>query len=251
MSVPPVMMSSAHSRGGGYGWRMRLGMLLPSSNPVGEPEVAAMLPPGMSLHTTRLKLAGSSAKELLAMTEKVEEGASLLADAGVDLIAFNCTAVSTFDEAMAENIRVRISAASGVPAISTADGLLAGFKAFGVKRVVLVTPYIDAVNEREIAFLARHGIEVLSHSGLGLAEGQGMASIEPGEWYRRALALQNDQADAYFLSCTAIRVLPIIESLERDLRKPVLTSNQALVWHALRTSGFRDAPPGLGTLFQL
>jgi len=239
MSVPPVMMSSAHSRGGGYGWRMRLGMLLPSSNPVGEPEVAAMLPPGMSLHTTRLKLAGSSAKELLAMTEKVEEGASLLADAGVDLIAFNCTAVSTFDEAMAENIRVRISAASGVPAISTADGLLAGFKAFGVKRVVLVTPYIDAVNEREIAFLARHGIEVLSHSGLGLAE------------YRRALALQNDQADAYFLSCTAIRVLPIIESLERDLRKPVLTSNQALVWHALRTSGFRDAPPGLGTLFQL
>ena len=65
--------------------RMRLGMLLPSSNPVGEPEVAAMLPPGISVHTTRLKLAGSSAEELLAMTAKVEEGASLLADAGVDI----------------------------------------------------------------------------------------------------------------------------------------------------------------------
>jgi maleate isomerase len=119
--------SSAHSRGGGYGWRLRLGMLLPSSNPVGEPEVAAMLPAGISVHTTRLKLAGSTAEELLAMTAKVEEGAALLADAGVDLIAFNCTAVSTFDEAMAENIRVRIGAASGVPAISTADGILAGF----------------------------------------------------------------------------------------------------------------------------
>lgn len=250
MSQPPMKKSSAHSRGGGYGWRMRLGMLLPSSNPVGEPEVAAMLPSGISLHTTRLKLAGSSAEELLAMTEKVEEGASLLSDAGVDLIAFNCTAVSTFDEAMAENVRVRISTASGVPAISTADGILAGFKAFGVKRIVLVTPYIDAVNEREIAFFARHDIDVLSHSGLGLSEGQGMASIEPGEWYRRALALENAHADAYFLSCTAIRVLPIIEELERDLRKPVITSNQALVWHALRTSGFRDTPPGLGTLFQ-
>ncbi|WP_440534541.1 maleate cis-trans isomerase family protein [Variovorax sp. YR566] len=250
MSMPPVTMSSTHSRGGGYGWRMRLGMLLPSSNPVGEPEIAAMLPPGMSLHTTRLKLAGSSAEELLAMTEKVEEGASLLADAGVDLIAFNCTAVSTFDAAMAESIRVRISAASGVPAISTADGILAGFKACGAKRVVLVTPYIDAINEREIVFLARHGIEVVSHSGRGLAEGQGMASIEPGEWYRRALALRNDRADAYFLSCTAIRVLPIIEALERDLGRLVLTSNQALVWHALRTSGFRDAAPGLGSLFQ-
>ena len=246
----PTTNSSSPSRGGGYGWRMRLGMLLPSSNPVGEPEVDAMLPPGISFNPTRLRLAGSSAKELLAMTEKVEEGASLLADAGVDMIAFNCTAVSTFDEAMAENIRVRISAASGVPAISTADGILAGFKAFGVKRVVLVTPYIDSVNDREIAFLARHGIEVLSHSGLGLSEGQGMASIEPGEWYRRALALENAQADAYFLSCTAIRVLPIIEALERDLDKPVVTSNQALVWHALRTSGFRDVLPGLGKLFQ-
>jgi maleate isomerase len=229
---------------------MRLGMLLPSSNPVGEPEVAAMLPPGISLHTTRLKLAGSSPEELLAMTAKVEEGAALLADAGVDLIGFNCTAVSTFDEKMAETIRVRISAASDVPAISTADGILAGFQAIGVRRVVLLTPYIDAVNEREIAFLARHDIEVLSHSGLGLSEGQGMASIEPGEWYRRALALRNPQADAYFVSCTAIRVLPIIEMLERDLGKPVLTSNQALVWHALRTAGFRDSPPGLGTLFQ-
>jgi len=242
--------SSATTRGGGYGWRLRLGMLLPSSNPVGEPEVAAMLPPGISLHTTRLKLAGSSREELLAMTAKVEEGAALLADAGVDLIGFNCTAVSTFDETMAENIRARISKASAVPAISTADGIVAGFQALGVQRLVLLTPYIDPVNEREIAFLARHGIEVLSHSGLGLSEGQGMASVEPGEWYRRALAMRNPQADAYFLSCTAIRVLPIIEALERDLDKPVLTSNQALVWHVLRTSGFRDAPPGLGMLFQ-
>jgi maleate isomerase len=229
---------------------MRLGMLLPSSNPVGEPEVAAMLPPGVSLHTTRLKLAGSTAEELLAMTAKVEEGAALLADAGVDLIGFNCTAVSTFDEGMAEDLRVRISAASSVPAISTADGILAGFRALGVGRVVLLTPYIDAVNEREIAFLRRHGLEVLDHSGLGQSEGQGMASVEPGEWYRRALAMRNSAADAYFLSCTAIRVLPIIEMLERDLGRPVVTSNQALAWHALRTAGFRDAPPGLGTLFE-
>ncbi len=184
------------------------------------------------------------------MTAKVEEGATLLADAGVDLIGFNCTAVSTFDEGMAENIRVRISAASSVPAISTADGILAGFRALGVRRLVLLTPYIEAVNEREVAFLARHDIEVLSHTGLGLSEGQGMASIEPGEWYRHALSLRDSRADAYFLSCTAIRVLPIIEMLEQDLGKPVLTSNQALVWHALRTSGLKDCPPGLGLLFE-
>src|ERR1039457_7125099 len=154
-----MMKSSSTCRGGGYGWRLRLGMLLPSSNPVGEPEVAAMLPPGISLHTTRLKLAGSSPEELLAMTAKVEEGAALLADAGVDLICFNCTAVSTFDETMAENIRVRIGKASAVPASSTADGIVAGFQALGVRRVVLLTPYIGAANGAEIAFSARHGVE--------------------------------------------------------------------------------------------
>jgi len=243
------MSNNQRTRGGGYGWRLRLGMLLPSSNPVGEPEVAAMLPPGVSLHTTRLKLAGSSREDLLGMTQRIEEGSALLADAGVDMIAFNCTAVSTFDAAMADSIQARISAASGVPAISTADGIIAGFKTLGVRRVVLITPYIDSVNEREVAFLTRHGIEVVGCTGLGLSEGQGMASIEPGEWYRLGLANRHADAEAYFLSCTAIRVLPIIETLERDLAAPVLTSNQAMVWHALRVAGIRDTPAGFGALF--
>lgn len=244
------MSTNARTRGGGYGWRLRLGMLLPSSNPVGEPEVAAMLPPGVSLHTTRLKLAGSSREDLLGMTQKIEEGSALLADAGVDMITFNCTAVSTFDAAMADSIQARISAASGVPSISTADGIIAGFKALGIRRLVLITPYIDSVNEREVAFLARHGIEVLGRVGLGLQEGQGMASIEPGEWYRLALANRHPDAQAYFLSCTAIRVLPIIETLESDLCAPVLTSNQAMTWHALRSAGIRDTPAGIGALFR-
>jgi maleate isomerase len=225
-------------------------MLLPSSNPVGEPEVAAMMPQGVSLHTTRLKLAGSSREDLLGMTQRIEEGSALLADAGVDMIAFNCTAVSTFDAAMADSIQARISVASGVPAISTADGIIAGFKALGVRRVVLITPYIDSVNEREVAFLTRHGIEVLRRTGLGLSEGQGMASIEPGEWYRLAMANRHPDAEAYFLSCTAIRVLPVIEALECDLGAPVLTSNQAMVWHALRVAGIRETPAGFGSLFR-
>jgi maleate isomerase len=225
-------------------------MLLPSSNPVGEPEVNAMLPAGVSLHTTRLKLAGSTREDLLGMTQKIEEGSALLADAGVDMIAFNCTAVSTFDAAMAESIQARIASAGGVPAISTADGIVAGFKALGIRRLVLVTPYIDPVNQREVAFLARHGIEVLQQVGLGLVEGQGMASIEPGEWYRLALANRHPGAECYFLSCTAIRVLPIIAALEADLGAPVLTSNQAMVWHALRTAGIRDTPAGFGALFR-
>jgi maleate isomerase len=83
-------------------------MLLPSSNRVAESDIPAMLPKDVPLHTTRLKLTGSTLDELLAMTQDVETAVSLLADAGVDLIAFHCTAVSTFNPAMERDLKKRI-----------------------------------------------------------------------------------------------------------------------------------------------
>jgi len=232
-----------------FGWRMRLGMLLPSSNLVAEPEIPAMLPEGVSLHTTRLKLAGSTRPELLAMTEKVEEGAQLLADAAADLIAFHCTAVSTFDPEMEIGLKRRIEKATGKPATATSEALVAAFRALGARRIVLISPYTKAINEREVAYFAHHQVTVLRERGLALAGGQEFAAVEPGAWYRLAVENRLPEADAYFLSCTTIRATPVIATLERDLGKPVVTSNQALVWHSLRLGGVRDQFDGFGTLF--
>lgn len=232
-----------------FGWRFRIGMLLPSSNQVAEPEIPAMLPEGVSIHTTRLKLTGSNREELLGMTEKVEEGASLLADAGADLIVFHCTGVSTFDPMMEVNLKRRIETATGKPATATSEAITTAFHALGVKRIVLVSPYSKAVNDREIAYFAHHGITVLSEVGLDLKGGNAYASVEPGIWYRIAVANRHKDADAYFLSCTTIRAVPVIAALERDLGKPVVTSNQAMVWHALRLGGVRDQLAGFGELF--
>jgi maleate isomerase len=115
--------------------------------------------------------------------------------------------------------------------------------------VVLITPYIDSLDEREVAFPTRHGIEVLGCTGLGLLEGQGMASIEPGEWYRHAMANRHPDALAYFPSCAATRVSPIIETIECDLDAAVLASNLAMVWHALRVAGIRESAYGFGAQF--
>jgi maleate isomerase len=232
-----------------FGWRLRIGMLLPSSNQVAEPEIPAMLPEGVSIHTTRLKLASGGRDELLAMTEKVEEGAGLLADAGADLIVFHCTAVSTFDPMMEVNLKHRIEAATGKPATATSEALTAAFRALEARRIVLVSPYGKAVNEREVAYFAHQGITVLSETGLDLKGGNAFAAVEPGRWYRLAVANRHQDADAYFLSCTTIRSTPVITALERDLAKPVVTSNQAMVWHALRLGGVRDQLAGFGTLF--
>lgn len=243
-----IMPENDPARGKGYGWRLRLGMLLPSSNPVAEPELTRYLPEGVSLNTTRLKLAGSTREDLLGMTEGVERAVPLLTDAGVDRIVFNCTAVSTFDPAMGETLRQRIEAASGKPATSTSDAIVAALAELAPRRIALVTPYVDSVVQREIAFLEHFGYEVVRGVGLGLAEGKAMSSIEPGQWYRQAMDVADAGADLVFLSCTAIRVFDIVAGLERDLGLPVLTSNQAMLWWCLRQAGLQDRIPALGKL---
>jgi len=224
-------------------------MLLPSSNRVAEPEIPAMLPEGVSIHTTRLKLAGTSREQLLAMTEKVEEAAALLADADVDLIAFHCTGVWTFDPAMETRLKQRITSVAKKPATATSEALIAAFRALAVRRIVLISPYPREINRREIAFFAHHNITVLHDVGLELKSGADFAKIAPEEWHRLTLDNQHDDADAYFLSCTTIRSTPVISALESDLAKPVVTSNQALAWHALRMAGVSDPMPGFGDLF--
>lgn len=232
-----------------FGWRLRLGMLLPSSNQVAEPELPSMLPDGVAVHTTRLKLAGGGAQELLKMTEKVEEAADLVADAGADLIVFHCTAVSTYDADMEKRIGERIRKATGKPSIATSEALTTAFQTLGARRIVLISPYTRDVNLREVDYFAHQQIEVLKEHGLALGGGNAFAAVEPGAWYRLAMEHRDSRADAYFLSCTTIRSTPVIAALERDLGKPVVTSNQAMVWHALRTGGVKDRISGFGRLF--
>lgn len=228
----------------------KIGMLLSSSNPMAEPEIQRMLPSDVVVLTTRLKHAASTPEALMGMTEKIEEGCDLLSDAGVDLIVFNCTAVSTFDPAMGAKISGRITAACGRPATTTSDALLEAFKALAVKRIVLITPYIESVNLREIEFLAHHGYEVVSQVGLGLLEGTSMAAVSPSKWVELASKHRDETADAYFLSCTAINVTSVIETLEGVLGAPVVTSNQAMLWHCLRLLGRNEPVNGLGALFR-
>jgi maleate isomerase len=234
-----------------YGWRRRLGMLLPSVNTAAEAQFNAMLPAGVSLHTTRLKLNGGSEQQLLAMADRLEEGADLLADAGCDLILFHCTAVTTFDAEMDLTLPSRITEATGVAATATSRALIAAFEAVEARRIVMVTPYDAQTNTREVAFLENHQIGVVADVALDVRSADQMIGIEPGEWYRLVREHARADADAYFISCTAVRSLEVIEMLERDLDCPVITSNQAAAWHSLRLMGIRDEIAGCGRLMRL
>jgi maleate cis-trans isomerase len=229
-----------------FGSRLRLGMIVPSVNTEAEPQIEAMLPDGVTLHTTRLRMDETAP---LSMMERIEEGASLLADAGVGRILFNCTAVTTHDPEMAERIRGRIVAATGLPVSTTGEAVAAALIALGARKVVMLTPYVAAVNAREGAFLRHHGITVLSDYAAGLTYAKDFRAITPEAWIGLTMERRDAAADGYFLSCAQIRVAEIIAPLERDLGRPVVTSNQAALWQSLRASGIADRVEGFGALF--
>ena len=231
-----------------YGEQLRLGVILPSGNVIAEPQIRAMLPRGVAAYVTRLALRGTTEPELLAMVERIEDAAGLLADARPDAIVFHCTAVTTFSPTAGAAIRARIEAATGIPGLVTSDALVAAFAKLGLRRVVLLTPYTTATHQREIGFLRALGIDVVSNATLGLENNEEMARVPSAELFDWAVSQRNDQADGYFLSCTAIRTAELIEPLERTLERPVITSNQAMVWHALQMHLAIAAAPGFGRL---
>ena len=234
-----------------YGDRLRAGIIIPSGNPVAEPEIRAMLPDGVSALVTRLPLRGSSEPELLNMLNGLDTAAKLLADAGVGAIVFHCTAVSTFAPHLAEDIRAHIWRATGIPSFATSDAILAACDALNAERLSLLTPYIEDVHKREIDFLRAAGKVVVGDACLGINTNDAMARLSPDEllnWASGIVSTTPD-ADLCFLSCTALRSAPLIAPLEFLSGQPVITSNQVMVWYLLRSAGLTDAAVGFGTLF--
>jgi maleate cis-trans isomerase len=234
-----------------YGERLRLGVVVPSGNTIAEPQLARMLPAGVAPFFTRLPLRGSSERELLGMVDGLSDAVGLLTDARVDLLVFHCTAVSTYSRSLEATIAEKMRTGSGTPTMTTADSLLAAFRALGADNLVLLSPYLPAPHQREIDFVISHGLTVLDDAALGIDTNADMAALTPEELFDFVVKHRHPAADAYFLSCTALRSAEIIEALEGELGRPVVTSNQAMAWFALRRGGIADPVPGFGTLLRL
>jgi maleate isomerase len=232
-----------------YGSRLRVGVLVPSGNSVAEPELRAMLPPQASMLVTRLPLRGSSRTELMCMLDQLEAAAGLLADANVEVIVFHCTAVSTFAPDIAEGIRERIEKATGKRCFTTADAVVGALSKLGARRVTLLTPYIDEVHRREAEWLEASGFQVEGGANLGIDTNAEMSELDPAAILDWAQSNIRDAADVCFLSCTAIKSAPIIAALERSCGKPVITSNQCMIWHLLQSSNISASVGGFGMLF--
>lgn len=233
-----------------YGWRGRIGLMLPTGNSVNEPEFAKMAPDGVSVHANRIALKDVTPASLAHMEDDVARSASGLASIRLGVIAFGCTSGSFVGGKGHDERLIRlIEETTGVAATTTSTAVVRALRLFGVERIAMATPYVDEVNALEVAYMRAHGFDVVRHAGGGITETADIQECEPSVAYRRAREVDDDRAQALFISCTGFRTIEIIEMLEADLGKPVITANQATFADALRILGVRDVRPGYGSLF--
>lgn len=229
----------------GYGWRAKIAQLYPSGGQC-DFEVQRMAPEGVQFVTTRLTFTRSGLEDDHALVKDIELHAQLGADAGVDLILLNCTAASAVVGSAV--INGRVETATGVRSTTTFEAVLAAMRAAGLKRIALMTAYVDEVNAAEIAILAREGFEVVACGGIPCTNPRDQGAIPPERWRDEAMTLRDVPADGLLISCAGIQISPVLAEIEAAFGRPVIASNQAVVWHCLRLLNIADRPSGHGDL---
>ncbi len=231
--------------------KARIGLILPSSNCLAEAQFHRYAPAEVDVQVTRLRMTGKWHKPFHEVKGAIAEAAAALSDTDPGIIAFNCTA-NSMEGGLEGEVQVRevVQKASGCPTITTGQAITEALKKLGIKRLVLISPYIKQTNQHEVQYLSQAGFEVIHDLGLGLHGGAEYINVTPQRWKEIALENSRREADGYLLSCTNTTMIEAIEELEALLKKPVLTSNQATLWACLQRLGFAGSIHSLGRLFQ-
>lgn len=232
---------------------LRIGLLIPPPNVVMEPEFREILPRHITIHATRISRSTDklTVDSLLEMERNTEEAARLLAMTQADVLIFGCTSGSLImGVGWDKQIIEKIARVTPIPAITTATAVIEALKALRIKKIAVLTPYIKEINEREKCFFEGNGFQVLKIIGLGIIDSPKIAEVPLSEVYRLALQTDDKKADGLFISCTNFPTIGIIDRLERELDKPVVTSNQASAWYGLRHIERKELIKGFGSLFE-
>ena len=230
--------------------RARVGLIVPSVNRMSEPQFNHFAPPGLAIHVARARITGPWRKPAAEMKDEITRAAAALADSGPDLIVYHCTDSSMREGRAGERTLIDIvQDGTGVETIATSALVIEAFRALGITSVVLLSPYLS--NEVIVRYLQENGIAVRHDVALKLS-GHEFTAVTPQRWLELAREHMRDDADAVFLSCTNTTQIEAIEDIERALGKPVVNSNQAVLWGCMKRLGAKLGPqpkvPGLGRL---
>jgi maleate cis-trans isomerase len=223
-----------------YGRRARIGRINPSPETVGDEEWRRLMPEGVIVISTRMYIESVDASGLTEMVKHVERASRELATARPNVILMAGTA-GAFNGGAQFDVELsrRIERASGVTGTTTMTAVLAALQSMNIRRLSIATSYIESVDKALAAVLNASGVEVGSIKGMGLLKSIDMGDVEPEQTYRfaRNAFEATPDVDGFLISCGNLRTLETIAKLEADFGKPVITSNQAGLWHALRLAG--------------
>lgn len=236
--------------------RIRIGMIVPSSNTNAEPDCQMLTPSGVTLHVTRsggynVNAIPDSDEMRKFVRQSLDQHLELLVDARVDLIAYACTSATLsdgpqFDAAFCQEIEDK----SGCKAVTTAGAVVEAIQTLGVERIAFTSPYVAKLAEESVDYLNQSGIKVVNrldfeHEFTSLEQN----ALTPEDAYNMGLAVDHPGAQAVFISCTDYRALEALPALEEALGKPVICSNQALMYACLKRLSLNRNNPLGGHLF--
>ena len=250
----------------GWSWRARIGVLTPHGDVGPECEFRAMAPDGVSIHAARVPLGvfapgaahgamdrviAHDAVRAFAEPPHVDDATELLAAAPLHAIAFAFTSSSYVRGAVDDAaLKARLEARTkGIPVVVTCAAAASALTALGAKRLALVSPpwFSAELDQQGAAYFQGQGFEVVRSGPAELPPDQ--RAIHPGQLYEWVRPRVPDSAEAVFIGGNGLRAVGVIQALEQDLGRPVLTANQVAFWAALRLAGTRAPVAGYGRIF--
>lgn len=236
-----------------YGRCGRIGTVIPANNSVIEPEWWSVMPRDVALYATRILARGDlTAEAVLRMENNIDRAVDELVATGVDVIAY-CDMVTTFimkngwNEAKVAEIAQR----TGAAAVSAWTALRDALSALKVRRFALGTPYPAEIHALAPDFFTAQGYGIVDHATLDILKMRDVAKVSGKRLAQFVEGLRRDGADAVVLLATDLPSFTSIAELERQSGLPVLTSNQTILWRALRMIGNEVRIANLGRLFHV
>lgn len=233
--------------------RAKIGVLVPYTNTNLEPDMMLMRCPGTTVHFQRM--GGYDVDEIPGSEQMAGLGASdishdlrMISGVRPDVVLYGCTSATLthgpgFDAELAADIKAR----SGAVSLTAAGSLVAAIQALGMTKVGFSSPYLGEINVQAMDFLARNGIETVKCADVGRELGNyGQGELTPDEVFDLAREADHPDAQAIVLSCTDMRSVEAVTRIEAALDKPVVTSNQAMMFALMRALGLprHDGVPG-------
>ncbi|HJM78719.1 MAG TPA: racemase [Candidatus Pelagibacter bacterium] len=191
-----------------------------------------------------------TAENLIKMSEKVTEVTKdILPDQEIDCVVYGCTSGTI--AAGHDSIEKKVKLAKPEAKVTTpSTAAIKALKKFNIKNLSVFTPYSKELNDEVVEYFRNEGFNIVSNSYFAIESDSDIGKVDQNYLYDVLSKIDLKDADALFVSCTALPVLPIIEKLEKKLNKIVLSSNQALIWDTLERIGKNKSIEGFGKLFK-